>query len=108
MSSPLAYDPDTPSYDLQKIKTLLKNWKTRIITLDDQQAAVRLGYADEDEMVERACKLTESEFFKTMPSEKMVGLMQDVYYTFDGPIKIYLKVQIRRDGKGVIISFKPA
>jgi hypothetical protein len=33
--------------------------------------------------------------------------MQDVYYTYDGTTKIYIKLQISwHEKKGVIISFK--
>jgi motility quorum-sensing regulator/GCU-specific mRNA interferase toxin len=102
------YDPNVPSYDLDEIKELLQSWATRYITFDDLKEAASLGYADDDDMVRRVCQLTKKEFHKTMRSEKFRGLMQDAYYTFDGTIKIYIKLQIRRDGKGVIVSFKRA
>jgi motility quorum-sensing regulator/GCU-specific mRNA interferase toxin len=95
------------SYDLEEIKDLLKKEESRIIRRRDRQEAVRLGYADDDAMVNRVLKLVSSEFYKTMPSDKTV-LMQDVYYTYDGSIKIYIKLQVSLDGKGVVISFKEA
>jgi hypothetical protein len=98
-----------PSYDLEEIKELLKDEETRIVRRRDRQEAVRLGYADEEEMVKRALKLDSSEFIKTMPSEYISGLMQDVYRTFDGKNTLYIKLQIQfngREWKGVIISFK--
>jgi motility quorum-sensing regulator/GCU-specific mRNA interferase toxin len=108
MNNASTYDPDKPFYDLDEIKDLLQDWRTRYISFDDLREAASLGYADDDEMVSRVCLLSRKEFHKTMPSERCKGLMQDVYYTYDGDVKIYIKLQIRRDGKGVIISFKPA
>jgi len=94
-----------PSYDLDEIKELLQGRDTRIVTLSSRQGAVKLGYADDDEMVDRILKITSKEFFKTMPAEKS-PFFQDVYYTWDGTIKIYMKLQKSLTGKGVIISFK--
>jgi len=108
MCASLGYDPNIPSYDLEEIKELLQHWTTRYIAFDDLKEAVSLGYADDDDMVNRVCQLTKKEFHKTMPSEKFRGLMQDVYYTYDATTRIYIKLQIRRDGKGVIVSFKRA
>jgi hypothetical protein len=98
-----------PYYDLEEIKELLKKKETRVVKRRDRQEAVRLGYADDEEMAKRVLKLVPSEFKKTMPSETMPNLMQDVYYTHDGSITIYIKLQIIFNGKewkGVIISFK--
>ncbi len=96
-----------PSYDLEEIKTLLQGTKTRIVTRSSRQGAVKLGYADDDEMVNRVLKISSKEFFKTMPAEKCPILNQDVYYTYDGTKKIYIKLQKNSlTGKGVIVSFK--
>lgn len=95
-----------PSYDLEELKELLKKEESRIIMQRDRREAVRLGYADDEEMVNRVLKLAPSEFYKTMPSEKFQNLMQDVYYTHDTSRTLYIKLQISFNGKGVIISFK--
>ena len=98
-----------PTYDLEEIKELLKKEETRIITRRDRLEAVRLGYADADEMVKRVLKLVPSEFHKTMCSDKIPNLMHDVYYTDDRCRTLYIKLQIQfngKDWKGVIISFK--
>lgn len=97
-----------PSYDLEEIKKLLAKEESRIVMQRDRQEAVRLGYADDEEMVSRVLKLRSEEFHKTMPSEKFSNLKQDVYYTSDGKILLYIKLQISFNGKGVIISFKEA
>jgi len=96
-----------PTYDLEEIKELLKKEETRHITQSARQGAVSLGYADDEDMARRALKLIPSEFDKTMQSIKRSVLMQDVYYTYDGTTKIYIKLQISwHEKKGVIISFK--
>ena len=53
--------------------------------------------------------LRSDEFYKTMPSRQMPGLMQDVYRTAVGPLKLYVKIQIMLGTRGeliAIISFK--
>jgi len=97
-----------PTYDLEQLKELLKKEESRIITRRDRKEAVKLGYADDGDMVNRVLKLRPEEFHKTMPAEKFPSLMQDVYYTFDNSIKLYIKLQISYSGKGVIIAFKEA
>ena len=96
----------TPTYDLEELKELLKKEETRIIMERDRIEAVRLGYADDEEMVNRVLKLQPQEFSKTMPSKKFSNLMQDVYYTRDKTRNLYIKLQISFNGRGVIISFK--
>jgi len=94
-----------PSYDLEEIKELLQGKDTRFVTRSSRQDAVKLGYAADDEMVNRILNITSKEFYKTMPAEKF-PFFQDVYYTYDGTKKIYIKLQKSLTGKGVIISFK--
>jgi hypothetical protein len=95
-----------PSYDLQELKELLTKEETREVMQRDRQEAVRLGYADEEEMVKRALKLRPEEFDKTMPSDRFSNLMQDVYFTYDKTKKLYIKLQKSFNGKAIIISFK--
>ncbi len=95
-----------PTYDLDKIKELLKAQETRIITRRDRREAVRLGYADDDAMVDRVLMLQSNEFYKTMEAESRPGLWQDVYRSDDLTVTLYIKLQISFNGKGVIISFK--
>jgi motility quorum-sensing regulator / GCU-specific mRNA interferase toxin len=96
------------SYDLEELKELLKKEESRIVMQRDRREAVKLGYADDEEMVVRVLKLRPEEFYKTMPSERFSNLMQDVYYTQDKMRKLYIKLQISFNGKGIIISFKEA
>jgi hypothetical protein len=97
-----------PSYDLQELKELLQKEESRIVMQRDRREAVRLGYADDQEMVNRVLKLHPEEFYKTMLSDRFPNLMQDVYYTCDKTRKLYIKLQISFNRKGVIISFKEA
>lgn len=97
-----------PTYDLDEIKDLLRNEETRAISDRDRVEAVKLGYADDNEMVARVLKLSSNEFYKTMESRTYSSSMQDVYFTYDGNKRIYIKLQISFNGKGCIISFKEA
>ena len=58
-------------------------------------------------MEECICEiLEERHFYKSMPSEKMPDLWQDVYkVTFLG-VPLYVKIQVR-GGRAVLISYKP-
>lgn len=96
----------TPTYNLEEIKELLQDENTRHISLDDMKEAVSLGYADDEDMVARVLKLRPKEFHKTMPALKLQNVWQDVYYTYDGRTKLYIKLQKSFNGKGVIVSFK--
>jgi len=98
----------TPSYDLEEIKELLQKEETRIVSQRDRHEAVKLGYADDEEMVKRVLRLTPAEFHKSMSSTIYSNLKQDVYYTRDQSRELYIKLQISFNGKGVIISFKEA
>jgi motility quorum-sensing regulator/GCU-specific mRNA interferase toxin len=95
-----------PKYGLDEIKALLKNENTRIVTRRDRREAVRLGYPDDDAMVDRVLLLQASEFYKTMEAETMPGLWQDVYRSDDATVTLYIKLQISFNGQGIIISFK--
>lgn len=96
----------TPTYDLEEIKELLQDEDTRIVSRDDLVLAAKLGYPDEDAIVNRVLKVKRSEFHKSMPSKKLAKVWQDVYYTKDGATRIYVKLQISFNGKGVVVSFK--
>lgn len=53
--------------------------------------------------------LRDSEFYKTMPSKKRPGCMQDVYRTHHPEIRsmpIYLKFDLAKTGYVVVLSFK--
>ena len=102
------FKKEEPSYNLAKLQELLKREESRVITKSARQAAVSLGYADDEDMVRMVLRLIPLDFYKTMPADKSV-LMQDVYHTYDKSknLHLYIKLQLSFSGKnGIIISFK--
>lgn len=94
-----------PTYQLSKIKILV-NENNRIITGNAIRSALEQGFDGED-IDHCICEvLDESHFYKTMPSEKIPTLWQDVYKLRFCGKRIYLKLQINHAGKAVIVSFK--
>src|SRR5260370_39024961 len=95
------------TYDLALIKSLVLQ-NNYVITRTALQTALQLEF-DELDMVECIVEeLQANHFYKTMPatSVKAIGLWQDVYrINFSGQ-RIYLKLQINRQTKAVVISFK--
>ena len=98
------------TYKLKTIKDLLKDPNKCIVTFQATKDAYALGYCSKMEIIERVLKLKEDEIYKTMSAEKMRKLYQDVYKTSDNvngkELKLYIKVQISYNRKGVVISFK--
>ena len=94
-----------PSYDLERIQRLVSRGKYRI-TQSALRGAFALGFDDEDifECVVHVVK--RAHFYKTMPANKMPGLMQDVYRLAYCGRMVYLKLQVSRRGPAVVISFK--
>src|SRR5271168_4310660 len=93
------------SYALLRCKELVKEGKYQV-TVKALQTALLMGFLDEDITECIVNFLEPSHFYKTMPSEQVAGLMQDVYkITYEGK-RVYLKLQINRSGHAVIVSFK--
>jgi motility quorum-sensing regulator / GCU-specific mRNA interferase toxin len=94
-----------PTYALEDIKSSLSDGKY-VLTVSGLQGALQMGFEAED-VVDCICEeLGASHFYKTMPSEKVPGLWQDVYRIRFRGQRVYLKVQINARGYAVIISFK--
>lgn len=94
-----------PTYPLQEIKKLISENMYRI-TQSALNGALELNL-DENDICECICDtLTEDDFYKTMPSEVMPSLWQDVYKVRFHRIPIYLKMQINKKKNVVVISFK--
>jgi MqsR (Motility quorum-sensing regulator) toxin of toxin-antitoxin system len=93
-----------PTYDLEDIKA-----KVRVgyysITFSAGTDALALGF-DERDVVDCVLCVSESEFYKTMSSAAKSGFMQDVYRTSYDDVPIYLKLQLDRNRRAVVISFK--
>lgn len=96
----------TPTYDLSLIKKLLERPDTRIITQQSYCAAVSLGYAGAEEIVDVVRNIQPSDFYKSMESVDKPGLWQDVYRPCDRGVVLYVKLQLSKNRKGVVIQFK--
>lgn len=99
-------NPKNPHYDLDELKALIEQPKTRHITSEAVQTASEVGFASVSEIVGVVLELESKDFYKTMPSEKQPGTFQDVYHykTING-IELYIKLRKSCD-KGIVISFK--
>lgn len=94
-----------PTYELFEIQGSIRQDKF-YITETARQTAALVGFLDDDIAECVVDHLQESHFYKTMPAEKIAGLMQDVYkITYRGK-RLYLKLQINKGGNAVIVSFK--
>lgn len=94
-----------PHYDLDELKELVKNDKTRHITYLSIQNAHKIGFS-ETEIVETILLLDIGAFYKSMTSYGSHTLWQDVYKLSKKGLNLYVKVQKSKDGKCVIIDFK--
>jgi hypothetical protein len=92
-----------PSYDLALVKGLMRDgdW---ILTVSAMDAALALGFDEEDVFDCIVNHVEATHFYKTMVSEKRPGLMQDVYYVTYLKETLYVKLQV--NVKQVVVSFK--
>jgi hypothetical protein len=103
-----------PTYDLKQVKALIRSRRYRITlrALTDAQSDFDF---DEARILEEILNLTLQELDKTMPSDKMPDLWQDVYkkrVMVNGKVRFaYIKLNIiTPKGKetAVVISFHKA
>lgn len=93
------------THDLDRAKELIEDGMihvTRTARID----AISMGYVSDEDIGGRVLKLKKSEIYKTMESEDIPGLWQDVYRTDEAGIMIYIKIQINNGIQTVVISFK--
>jgi motility quorum-sensing regulator / GCU-specific mRNA interferase toxin len=96
----------TPTYDLETIQQLVgQGLISYRVTTAARYGAAELGIS-EDDLVEIVLSLTPSYFYKSMESEQVPGLWQDVYHFPHGPAVLYVKLQIDPLGRAVIIQCK--
>ncbi|HSW30648.1 MAG TPA: type II toxin-antitoxin system MqsR family toxin [Longimicrobiales bacterium] len=96
--------PHAPTYPLSQVQGAVRRgsyWVTR----SAGHGAMALDL-DESDIRECVARLGPSDFYKTMPSERVPGLFQDVYLTRHHGLPIYLKVQLAPNGDAVVVSFK--
>lgn len=96
---------DSPSYDLAAVQQLVRTGAFFITAV----ALTGAGEMKLDRTDIECCvlALTPADFRKTMPADKVPGLMQDVYKPRYQGKKIYVKLQVRLGGSpAVVVSFK--
>lgn len=93
------------TYDLDELKKFIDkgNFDT---TRNCRREYSKLDYS-EDAVLEIIGKLQPTDIYKTMPSEKIPDLMQDVYHIKEEEDDLYIKLQKSSCGKKcIIIQFK--
>ncbi|HEY0037069.1 MAG TPA: type II toxin-antitoxin system MqsR family toxin [Longimicrobium sp.] len=93
-----------PTYDLSEIQRQIRTG--RYVVTGSSRAGAELLGLDESDVVACVGLLTRVDFYKSMPSEQVPGMWQDVYRpTYEGRA-LYVKLQQRGDRLVVVISFK--
>lgn len=90
------------TYDLPSLQAEVAAGR-HLVTLAALQDAGALGF-DRDDICECVLALGKADFYKTMPSNKRPGTMQDVYRTTYCDVPMYVKLQHHSDV--CVISFK--
>lgn len=93
-----------PVFDLAQIQRRVAGGAF-VITLQARRDAYRLGL-DARDVRDCILGLSVSDFYKTMKSERFPEQHQDVYHATYAGFELYVKLQTRRDGPVVVISFK--
>jgi motility quorum-sensing regulator/GCU-specific mRNA interferase toxin len=95
-----------PRYDLQHLQQLVGQGPfSRLITKAALDGGTPLSCGTE-EIVEAVLALTKDDFYKTMPSERVPGLWQDVYHLDRNRVTLYIKLQLGFDGRAHVVQFK--
>jgi hypothetical protein len=98
------------TYPLAEVKRLIRAGSCRVTGQAEVDARDQLGLL-RAEVLQWVLKLKEIEFYKSMESEKLPGLWQDVYRPIiatplhQAGVEVYCKVQVST-GSTVVISFK--
>lgn len=91
-----------PTHDLEAVKTAFLSLN---LTGTALRNAFALGYGRQ-EIVDVIQTIDRHHFYKTMPSEKNPGVMQDVYRVPDGEIELYVKFTSDLVTEFKLLSFK--
>ncbi|UCH86456.1 MAG: type II toxin-antitoxin system MqsR family toxin [Dehalococcoidia bacterium] len=92
------------AYNLEEVKRWVAGGAF-VITLQARRDAYGLGL-DARDVRDCILGLSAGEFHKSMRSEAVPELDQDVYQTVYGEFELYVKLQMRRDGPVVVVSSK--
>jgi motility quorum-sensing regulator/GCU-specific mRNA interferase toxin len=94
-----------PTHDLEAIKAAFLQAGDLNLTGTALRDAFALGYGRQ-EIVDVIQTINRQYFYKTMPSEKNPGLMQDVYRVPDGDLELYVKFTSDLVTEFKLLSFK--
>jgi hypothetical protein len=95
-----------PTYDLRELQRLIGQGEiSSSITKVSELGAAELNCSRGD-IVEAVLELTSRHFYKSMESERVPGLWQDVYCMAFRGTWLYIKLQLGLDGRAVVVQFK--
>lgn len=95
-----------PTYALEELQRLIGQGPiSSSITKVAEEGAAGLNWSRED-IVEAVLQLTTQHFFKSMESERMPGLWQDVYHLEFRGRWLYIKLQLGVNGRAFVVQFK--
>lgn len=98
--------PGKPTYDLELLQQLIGQGDlSRFFTTASKQGATRLSMSESD-IIAAVLELSTSNFYKSMEALKCPGLWQDVYHLQYRGVDLYIKLQISRDRRAVVVQFK--
>jgi motility quorum-sensing regulator/GCU-specific mRNA interferase toxin len=98
-------DGDRLTHDLEAIKSVFSKPADLNVTGTALRDAFALGYGRQ-EIVDVIQTIKAEHFYKTMPSEKNRGLMQDVYRVPGGDLELYVKFTSDLVTEFKLLSFK--
>src|ERR1051325_4746302 len=98
-------DGDRPTHSLEAIRAVFSKPEDLNVTGMALRNAFGLGYGRQ-EIVDVIQTIKPGHFYKTMPSEKNPGLMQDVYRVPDGDLELYVKFTSDVVTEFNLLSFK--
>ncbi|MDB4948361.1 MAG: hypothetical protein JWM27_1010 [Gemmatimonadetes bacterium] len=96
--------PQNPTYDLAELQRLVRE-NHYVVTSKAVSGAASLSF-DSDDIRDCVLGLRLDDLHKTMEAENVPGLWQDVYRPLYGGVRLYVKLQLSRHGKAVVIQFK--
>lgn len=102
---PKVIDKRKPHYDLAELKKLIANKTTGEITSTSIRNAHALDIS-RTKIIEIVLSITSGDFYKSMTVHENNKIWQDVYKPRYGDLRLYIKLQIKLDGKGIVIQFK--
>jgi motility quorum-sensing regulator / GCU-specific mRNA interferase toxin len=95
-----------PTYDLRQLQQLVGQGELSCTITQAAKAGGALLGLDEEEIVESVLLLAPRHFYKSMESDKVPGLWQDVYHLQFRGQWLYIKLQLGTNGRAVIVQHK--